>query len=158
MGEDRLPVRLCYFITETGTIVELHNYKLGISMLFCFVGRKIFTGNILRIKYMHRSEAGVYRCLAHNYVPGSRLAFAEARVSVLYPPSDLAIKKLQGGKLSCETRGGSIPPPLYSWIYPNRKWLFSNNLEDLHKNVSTVFVLWQFNRWWKNCKSKKAYN
>ena len=87
--------------------------------LFIFLGRKVGSGPRFVIKKIARGESGVYRCLAYNYVPGS--TYADVKVTVFYPPSEVVIQKIPQDVLSCEAKGGSFPPPNYSWMFPNRE-------------------------------------
>lgn len=63
-----------------------------------------------------RYEAGKYKCVAFNYVPGS--ASSEVNVTVHYPPGDVTITKTRDS-LDCSTAGGSIPAPFFTWLLPN---------------------------------------
>nr|CAB3253435.1 hemicentin-1 [Phallusia mammillata] len=73
--------------------------------------------NQLLLAGVHRSQSGLYKCVAYNYVPGS--AKSDIMVTVHYPPSNVGIHREKDNNLSCTAKGGSSPPPIYRWIFPN---------------------------------------
>jgi len=76
------------------------------------------SGRAIVLRKVHRSQAGNYKCIAYNYVPGN--AQKEIEVVVRFPPSDVVIRRSKD-ILSCAALSGSIPLPLYQWIFPNGK-------------------------------------
>ena len=83
------------------------------------LGKHVHTGKEFEIHDASRTDAGIYRCIAYNYVPGS--AREDVMVTVHYRPSDVIITNLPENRLTCEAKGGGVPSAVYHWIYPNGK-------------------------------------
>nr|XP_039248107.1 hemicentin-1-like isoform X1 [Styela clava] len=86
------------------------------SYRWFFNGKPKSSGSQLVLRNTSRHEAGIYKCVAFNYVPGS--ATKEVKLIVNYPPGLVHISK-HGKYLKCSTEGGSVPPPRYTWLLPN---------------------------------------
>ncbi|CAK8677935.1 unnamed protein product [Clavelina lepadiformis] len=89
-----------------------------------FREKKISSGQNLVIQRINRTDAGEYRCIAYNYVPGS--SQDSMTVEVHYPPTKVfVVLGSSGNHLKCIA--DSVPPPIFTWILPNRTRLFGSS-------------------------------
>uniref|UniRef100_H2YB61 Ig-like domain-containing protein n=1 Tax=Ciona savignyi TaxID=51511 RepID=H2YB61_CIOSA len=81
-----------------------------------FNGEKVGTGSFYTLKNIQRHEAGSYRCKAYNYVPG--IAAGDIAITVEFPPSSVYVEENKD-VLSCFSKSGGVPWPIYKWKLPN---------------------------------------
>lgn len=91
-------------------------YFVKRNALFDYAGRELSPGPVLTLRNVSRDQAGAYKCVASNYVPGS--VTAEANVTVHYPPGRVTVARTRDA-LQCSAEGSGFPAPRYTWVFPN---------------------------------------